>query len=296
VTLHHKRGPLASGVGSRPAAGACAGVSARSESRRGVISETRATGRAGQRSECEYRRWRARQIAYERWEPWVRAEPVRQHVRSLRRTGASYRAIGGAADVSPMTVHRLLHGEARRRRLPERMHAGEAGRLLAVTRTAAGLAATRRDAAGTRLRLRALVAVGHPAVSLAAGAGLTPRAVWDIVRGTTGTVSPAGTRPSSRSTTGCGINCRRKGRLRSAGPWRQRAAGRPGTAGRRRWAWTTSGSMTLATGLARSGARPPAPGQAQRRRLAGRGAASPGPVPNGGSADGFGRGRWSVTG
>jgi hypothetical protein len=156
-----------------------------------VISETRATGRAGQRSECEYRRWRARQIAYERWEPWVRAEPVRQHVRSLRRTGASYRAIGGAADVSPMTVHRLLHGEARRRRLPERMHAGEAGRLLAVTRTAAGLAATRRDAAGTRLRLRALVAVGHPAVSLAAGAGLTPRAVWDIVRGTTGTVSPA---------------------------------------------------------------------------------------------------------
>jgi hypothetical protein len=156
-----------------------------------VIGETRATGRAGQRSECEYRRWRARQIAYGRWEPWTQADPVRQHVQALRRTGASYRAIGRAADVSPMTVHRLVQGEARHRGLPARIHAREAARLLAVTGTAVGRAAPRRDAAGTRLRLRALVAVGHPAVSLAAEADLTPRAVWDLLRGTTMTVSPA---------------------------------------------------------------------------------------------------------
>ncbi|MGI8447111.1 MAG: helix-turn-helix domain-containing protein, partial [Streptosporangiaceae bacterium] len=93
-----------------------------------------AAGRAGQRSDCEYRRRRARQIAYGRWEPWARAAPVREHVRALRQTGASYRAIGQAAGVSPMTVHRVLHGDPPEPRVPpERLHVREARCLLAVT-------------------------------------------------------------------------------------------------------------------------------------------------------------------
>jgi hypothetical protein len=50
-------------------------------------------------------------------------------------------------------------------------------------------AAARRDAAGTRRRLQALIAVGYPAVSLARAAGISPRVVWGILRGSTATVS-----------------------------------------------------------------------------------------------------------
>jgi len=139
-----------------------------------------------------YARWRARQIAYGKWEPWAPAAPVREHVQALRREGASFRAIGRAAGVSPTTVHRLLHGEpARCRAVPDRMHAAEARRLLAVTQAAAERAAARRDAAGTRRRLRALTAVGHPAVSLAARLGVAPRTVRDLAAGQAGSVSPA---------------------------------------------------------------------------------------------------------
>jgi hypothetical protein len=49
--------------------------------------------------------------------------------------------------------------------------------------------AARRDAAGTRRRLRALIAMGHPAASLARASGIPPRVVWGIVRGTTATAS-----------------------------------------------------------------------------------------------------------
>ena len=140
----------------------------------------------------DYARWRARQIAYGKWEPWAPAGPVREHVQALRRRGASFRAIGRAAGVSPATVHRLLHGEpARCRAVPDRIHAAEARRLLAVTPAAAGRAAARRDPAGTRRRLRALTALGHPAVSLAARLGVAPGTVRDLVSGHAGSVSPA---------------------------------------------------------------------------------------------------------
>jgi hypothetical protein len=145
---------------------------------------------SGPGSHREYSRWRSRQMAYGRWEPWVDAAPVREHVRALRQAGASYEAIARAAGVAAMTVHRLLHGEpAKGRGVPGRIRAAPADRLLAVT--AAGLrdAAARRDAAGARRRLRALIAMGHPAVSLARASGISPRVVWGIVRGTTATVS-----------------------------------------------------------------------------------------------------------
>lgn len=144
----------------------------------------------GPRSRQNYARWRARQIAYGRWEPWAQAAPVRAHVQALQQGGASIRAIGRAAGVSPMTVHRLLRGEpARCPAAPHRMRAGEARRLLAVTPGAATRAAARRDAAGTRLRLRALTAVGYPAVSLAAHARVAPGTIRDLVSGHSRTVS-----------------------------------------------------------------------------------------------------------
>ena len=73
--------------------------------------------------------------------------------------------------------------------MPGRIRATHAQQLLAVTAARLQHAAVRLDAAGTRRRLQALIAVGHPAASLARSAGLPPRVVWGIVRGTTVTVS-----------------------------------------------------------------------------------------------------------
>ena len=150
------------------------------------------------RSHREYARWRARQIAYGRWEPWADAAAARSHVRRLRTTGASYEALAVAAGVSPMTVHRLLHGKRRpgdrgrmgRQRLAQ-VSAEAAQRLLAVTPAMVEQVAARRDATGTRRRLQALIAVGYPPAALARWLGVAPRAVVRIVRGTTATVSPA---------------------------------------------------------------------------------------------------------
>jgi hypothetical protein len=91
-----------------------------------------------------------------------------------------------------MTVHRLnrgvpgCEGPGRRR---GRVHAEQAGRLLAITPVS--LAGGRRDATGARRRLRALIAMGHPAVSLACRLEVPPQLVWNIVRGSTVTVTPA---------------------------------------------------------------------------------------------------------
>jgi hypothetical protein len=102
-----------------------------------------------------------------------------------------------AAGVSPMTVHRVLRGKQRTadqgraaQRTSGRISASAAQRLLAVTPAMVAQVAARRDASGTRRRLQALVAVGHPRATLAHRLGIPPRTVTRIVRGTTATVSP----------------------------------------------------------------------------------------------------------
>jgi hypothetical protein len=138
----------------------------------------------------EYARWRARQIAYGRWQPWADAGPVREHVRLLRESGASYRAIADAAGVSVMMVHRLQCGEpACGRPAPPRVRALHARRLLAVTIQTLRDDAARRDAGGARWRLRALTAMGHPATILARHLDVPPRVAWDLIRGSTATIS-----------------------------------------------------------------------------------------------------------
>jgi len=91
-----------------------------------------------------------------------------------------------------MTVHRLLETRpASRNGAAERVHAATAERLLAVTSVMVADAAPRRDATGTRRRLRALIAIGHSEAGLARQASLSPLAVAGIVRGRTSTVTPA---------------------------------------------------------------------------------------------------------
>lgn len=141
-------------------------------------------------SHRDYARWRARQIAYGQWRPWAEADAVQAHVRLLTQAGASGRAIARAAGVSAMTVHRI-----QRARQPADcaagLHVGAAlaGRLLAVTPAVLENTALRRDATGSRRRLRALVAAGYPGASLARYLVVPPATAWNLIRGKTVTVS-----------------------------------------------------------------------------------------------------------
>ena len=157
----------------------------------GEAAPAATTARSRSAAHRHYAQRRNREIAYGRWQPWVSAVPVRDHVRLLRASGLSYQAIARAAGVSPMTVRRLLHGQpSRQQDIPPRIRTAQAKRLLAINDGTLRQAAVRRNAAGTRRRLQALIAMGHPAVSLARRLDMAPRTVSDIVSGMTATVSP----------------------------------------------------------------------------------------------------------
>src|ERR1022692_3669910 len=106
---------------------------------------------------------------------------ARDHVRSLRETGGSYRAIAAAAGLGAMTVHDA--GTGRRR-----PNAGTTTAVLAVT--SGDLRRARIDAGGTRLRLRALHVMGHSSARIARAAGATDRTIRTLVRGDARTISP----------------------------------------------------------------------------------------------------------
>jgi hypothetical protein len=73
--------------------------------------------------------------------------------------------------------------------MPQRIRTAQASRLLAINDGTLTHAAVRRNAAGTRRRLQALIGMGHPAASLARRLDIAPRTLSDIVSGTTATVS-----------------------------------------------------------------------------------------------------------
>jgi hypothetical protein len=170
----------------------------RSQAAIGDVAPVARTGSApsvasppGPRLHRDYVRSRARPSAYGRWQPWAEtSDLVREHVRRLRRAGASYRAVARAAGVSPMTVCRLGCGDPARGRVT-RIHAVQAWRLLAVTPGALQRASARRDATGARRRLRALTAMGHPAVSLAHRLDVPPSTVRAVIGGRSATVTAA---------------------------------------------------------------------------------------------------------
>jgi hypothetical protein len=112
-------------------------------------------------------------IAYGQWQPYVDAEPARQHVQALRAAGLGRRRIAQLAGVPASAVAGLLYGQPGRPPA-RRLRPGTAARLLAVqpgpTARAAG---TPVDAAGTQRRLQALVALGHPQATLARRLGMT---------------------------------------------------------------------------------------------------------------------------
>jgi hypothetical protein len=127
-----------------------------------------------------YRQRRARAIAQGTWQPLADdPEPVREHVRQLRLSGASYQAIGEAAGVSAMAVHALVNSTGR-----VSTHTTDALMRLTPSR----LDPPRVPALGTARRIRALVAMGHSQARISRALGCQPDTVNHLARGTVTTV------------------------------------------------------------------------------------------------------------
>lgn len=105
---------------------------------------------------------RNRLIAYGRWQPYVDAEPSRQHVRTLMAAGMGWARVAEVAEVSTSTVSALLYGK-RGRQPSRRIRPETAQRILTVTAELDLMADSAKvDAVGTHRRIRAMAAIGWP--------------------------------------------------------------------------------------------------------------------------------------
>ena len=117
----------------------------------------------------DYENNRYRAIAYGRWQPFVDAEPVRQHIRALGEFGIGWIRAAKLAGVSTGGVSKILYGDRPRGLAPtKRVRPETALKILAVEPTLANLGTrTPIDGTGTRRRLQALVAKGWTQSELA---------------------------------------------------------------------------------------------------------------------------------
>jgi DNA-binding CsgD family transcriptional regulator len=118
---------------------------------------------------------RNRLIAYGQWQPYVDAEPVRQHVLKLREAGLGYKRVAQLAGVPNGGMSKLLYGDYGRSMAPsKRVRPETATAILAVEANLDTLGGTALvDCAGTRRRLHALVATGWSLAKLADRLGIS---------------------------------------------------------------------------------------------------------------------------
>lgn len=149
----------------------------------GSVNCSRCDRTATRRGLCHshYETHRTRQKAYGRWETlYVDAEPVRQHILTLKAHGMGYRRIADLAGVARNNVREVITGRPGRDRSAKLLRRN-AEAILAVTPDPAP--GTRVDACGTVRRLRALVAIGHTQNSLCQRLGVLPGNGCQIFRG-----------------------------------------------------------------------------------------------------------------
>ncbi|NUR04364.1 MAG: hypothetical protein HOY79_50025 [Streptomyces sp.] len=117
---------------------------------------------------------RDRLLAYGRWNPWVDAAPVRDHIGYLQACGMGQRAIAAAAGVDRKRVQAILNGRPERGTGPQEwVRPALAAAVLAVEPTLETLApSTLMSPIGTRRRVQALVSAGWPQQYLAAHLGM----------------------------------------------------------------------------------------------------------------------------
>lgn len=120
-----------------------------------------------------------RQKAYDRWQPYVSAIPVRNHVENLNKAGMTWHQIADAAGINWAVVRNLLVGKSRS------LRAANAHALLNVqppTLPPAGGEAL-VDTTRSCRQLQALVAAGWPLRVLGRRAGLDLNTIVDAVYG-----------------------------------------------------------------------------------------------------------------
>lgn len=128
---------------------------------------------------------RTRAIAYGTWQPFVDAEPVRQHIRALQSCGVGLRRIASAAGVDRQRLQAVLSGRPDRGTPPqEKIRPALAAAILAVELSFDLLGdKTIIDGSGTRRRLQSLVAVGWSQAKLAERIGWTPQNFTTLIQG-----------------------------------------------------------------------------------------------------------------
>lgn len=98
---------------------------------------------------------RSRMIAYGRWQPFVDAEPVRQHLLGLRAAGVGIKRVATLSGLTTFTIRRVSKPTT------DRVSRQTANLILAIQAGPAVMAGgVMVDATGTRRRLRALAAIG----------------------------------------------------------------------------------------------------------------------------------------
>jgi hypothetical protein len=112
--------------------------------------------------------------------PLVDAEPARRHVRHLMAAGVSLARVAGAAGIGIATVSGLLYTRGAGRGRCEQIRQENARRIFAVR--AEDVVTGFVDAAGTRRRLQALMAIGWPQLRLGPHFGLHPHYVTELLR------------------------------------------------------------------------------------------------------------------
>lgn len=121
----------------------------------------------------------------------VDAEPVRQHVIGLNRTGLPYATVIRLARVRAMVVSRLLYGEPARAQPPSRRIRPEHARALLSVRSEQIDDGCRVLAAGTRRRLQALVRAGWLYGRIGEEMGASGHHLGKVANGHNRTVSAA---------------------------------------------------------------------------------------------------------
>ena len=149
------------------------------------VKEYRCRRPACLRRSADYDATRSRLVAYGRWQPFVDAEPVRQHVRMLMSYGIGWQRVARLAGASSGGMSRLLYGAPYAGSAPSRrVRTITADKILAVKPSFEHLAPMARvDGTGTRRRLQALIANGWPQLRLGHEMGIKHhRLIWDHVR------------------------------------------------------------------------------------------------------------------
>lgn len=114
-----------------------------------------------------------RERIYGRWQPYVDAGPVREHIAALRGAGIGVERIAQLAGLSVGHIRQLAERGRDGRPATQRVRQSTATRVLGIG-DASPAPHSRIDATGTRRRLQALVAIGWPAELLADLLGRRP--------------------------------------------------------------------------------------------------------------------------